>query len=108
MTSRWSYRRWDGTQRGFEDEIDALFSELSDDLLYHGDPDAALRRLLNSGFQRPDGERVQGLREMMERLRQQRSKRSPRSSKRSSPRNARVSRRWPRTPATQATSAGRR
>ena len=72
MNSRWSYRRWDGTQRGFEDEIDALFSELSDDLLYHGDPDAALRRLLNSGFQRPDGERVQGLREMMERLRQQR------------------------------------
>ena len=72
MTSRWSYRRWDGTQRGFEDEIDALFSELSDDLLYHGDPDAALRRLLNSGFQRPDGERIQGLREMMERLRQQR------------------------------------
>jgi uncharacterized protein with von Willebrand factor type A (vWA) domain len=72
MTSRWSYRRWDGTQRGFEDEIDALFSELSDDLLYHGDPDAALRRLLNSGFERPDGERVQGLREMMERLRQQR------------------------------------
>jgi uncharacterized protein with von Willebrand factor type A (vWA) domain len=72
VTSRWSYRRWDGTQRGFEDEIDALFSELSDDLLYHGDPDAALRRLLNSGFQRPDGERIQGLREMMERLRQQR------------------------------------
>ena len=72
MTSRWSYRRWDGSQRGFEDEIDSLFSELADDLLYHGDPDAALRRLLNSGFQRPDGERVQGLREMMERLRQQR------------------------------------
>ncbi len=72
MTSRWSYRRWDGTQTGFEDEIDALFAELSDDLLYHGDPDAALRRLLSSGFERPDGERVQGLREMMERLRQQR------------------------------------
>jgi uncharacterized protein with von Willebrand factor type A (vWA) domain len=72
MTSRWSYRRWDGTQTGFEDEIDALFAELSDDLLYHGDPDAALRRLLSSGFERPDGERVQGIREMMERLRQQR------------------------------------
>ncbi len=70
--SRWSYRRWDGSQTGFEDEIDNLFSELSDDLLYHGDPDAALRRLLNSGFRRPDGEQVQGLREMMERLRQQR------------------------------------
>ena len=72
MTHRWSYRRWDGTQRGAIDEIDDLFSDLADDLLYHGDPDAALRRLLNSGFQRPDGERVQGLRELMERLRQRR------------------------------------
>ena len=42
VTSRWAYRRWDGTQDGFEDEVDALFSELADDLLYHGDPDAAL------------------------------------------------------------------
>ncbi len=60
MTGRWSYRRWDGSQRGFEDEVDALFSELADDLLYHGDPDAALRRLLTSGFRRPDGERCKG------------------------------------------------
>ncbi|HYA67367.1 MAG TPA: hypothetical protein VED63_01425 [Acidimicrobiales bacterium] len=72
MTRRWEYSRWDGTQRGFEDEIDSLFSELADELLYHGDPDAALRRLLNSGYQRPDGERTQGLRELMERLRQRR------------------------------------
>jgi uncharacterized protein with von Willebrand factor type A (vWA) domain len=72
VTRRWDYRRWDGTQRGFEDEVDALFSELADELLYHGDPDAALRRLLNSGYQTPDGERMQGLRELMERLRQRR------------------------------------
>ena len=73
MTRRnWEYRRWDGTQRGFEDDVDSLFSELADDLLYHGDPDAALRRLLTSGFRRPDGEQVQGLRELMERLRQRR------------------------------------
>jgi uncharacterized protein with von Willebrand factor type A (vWA) domain len=72
MTHRWDYRRWDGTQRSLIDEIDDLFAELADDLLYHGDPDAALRRLLNSGFERPDGERVQGLRELMERLRQRR------------------------------------
>ena len=72
MTRRWDYRRWDGTQRGFEDEVDALFSELADELLYHGDPDAALRRLLNSGYRSPDGERLQGLRELMERLRQRR------------------------------------
>ncbi|HUY22674.1 MAG TPA: VWA domain-containing protein [Acidimicrobiales bacterium] len=72
MTRHWEYRRWDGSQRGFEDDIDSLFAELADDLLYHGDPDAALRRLLTSGFRRPDGEQVQGLRELMERLRQQR------------------------------------
>jgi uncharacterized protein with von Willebrand factor type A (vWA) domain len=72
VTRRWDYRRWDGTQPGFEDEVDSLFSELADDLLYHGDPDAALRRLLTSGFRRPDGEQVQGLRELMERLRQRR------------------------------------
>ncbi len=72
MTRRWAYRRWDGTQTSSVDEIDDLFSDLADDLLYHGDPDAALRRLLNSGFRRPDGERVQGLRELMERLRRRR------------------------------------
>jgi uncharacterized protein with von Willebrand factor type A (vWA) domain len=72
VTHQWQYRRWDGTQRGFEDEVDSLFSELADDLLYHGDPDAALRRLLTSGFRRPDGEQVQGLRELMERLRRRR------------------------------------
>ncbi|HMK62801.1 MAG TPA: hypothetical protein VK386_04205 [Acidimicrobiales bacterium] len=72
MTHRWSYRRWDGTQRSTVDEIEELFSDLADDLLYHGDPDAALRRLLNSGFRRPDGERVAGLRELMERLRRRR------------------------------------
>jgi uncharacterized protein with von Willebrand factor type A (vWA) domain len=72
VTHRWSYSRWDGTQRGFEDEVDALFGQLADDLLYHGDPDAALRRLINSGFRYPDGERVQGMRELMERLRQRR------------------------------------
>ncbi|MHB8680833.1 MAG: vWA domain-containing protein [Acidimicrobiales bacterium] len=72
MTRRWQYRRWDGSQRGAVDEIDDLFADLADDLLYHGDPDAALRRLLNQGYQRPDGDRVQGLRELMERLRRRR------------------------------------
>jgi uncharacterized protein with von Willebrand factor type A (vWA) domain len=72
VNGHWAYRRWDGTQRGFEDDVDSLFGQLADDLLYHGDPDAALRRLLNSGFRSPDGERVQGMRELMERLRRRR------------------------------------
>ena len=72
MTGRWAYRRWDGSQSHLVDEIEDLFARLADDLLYHGDPDAALRRLLTSGFDRADGERVLGLRELMERLRQAR------------------------------------
>ncbi len=44
---------------------------MTDDLAYHGDPNAALRNLLQNGFDM-DGERMQGLREMLERLRERR------------------------------------
>jgi uncharacterized protein with von Willebrand factor type A (vWA) domain len=70
--SRFTYSRWDGTQTGFELGADEILSELTDDLLYHGDLNAALRRLMQSGFRTPDGERMQGLREMMENLRRRR------------------------------------
>src|SRR3954470_1583455 len=66
------YSRWDGTQVGFDLDADALLSEMSDDLLYHGDLNAALRRMLQQGFQDRNGERLQGRREMLEKLRQRR------------------------------------
>ncbi len=66
------YSRWDGTQTGFDFGADEVMAEITDDLLYHGDLNAALRRMLQSGFTAPDGERLQGLREIMERLRRQR------------------------------------
>src|SRR5437868_5620130 len=66
------YSRWDGTQVGFDLDADALLSEMSDDLLYHGDLNAALRRLLQQGFRDRNGEQLMGLREMLERLRQRR------------------------------------
>lgn len=69
---RFRYSRWDGTQTGFEFDAGDVFSEITDDLLYHGDLNAALRRLLQSGFQDRDGQQVQGLRELMEQLRQRR------------------------------------
>jgi len=69
---RFTYSRWDGTQRGFELGADEVMAEITDDLLYHGDLNAALRRMLQSGFDLPDGERLQGLREIMEKLRQRR------------------------------------
>jgi uncharacterized protein with von Willebrand factor type A (vWA) domain len=66
------YSRWDGSQVGFDFDADAVLAEVTDDLLYHGDLNAALRRMLQSGFRDRDGNRVQGMRELLERLRRKR------------------------------------
>ncbi|HEY1633207.1 MAG TPA: hypothetical protein VGF64_00500 [Acidimicrobiales bacterium] len=70
----WGYRygRWDGSQVGFELDADDVLSEITDDLLYHGDLNAALRRMLQSGFRDRNQERVAGARELLERLRRRR------------------------------------
>jgi len=73
--ARFTYSRWDGTQKGFDLDADALFDELNDDLLYHGDINSALRRLMQQGMHDRNGERLQGLRELMDKLRQQRQER---------------------------------
>jgi uncharacterized protein with von Willebrand factor type A (vWA) domain len=72
MASRFSYSRWDGLQKGFDLDADHLMQQVTDDLLYHGDMHAALRRLMQEGMEDRNGERIQGLREMMEKLRQKR------------------------------------
>jgi uncharacterized protein with von Willebrand factor type A (vWA) domain len=72
MAPRFSYSRWDGLQKGFDFDADQLMQEITDDLLYHGDVHAALRRMMQEGMQDRNGERMQGLREMMEKLRQKR------------------------------------
>ena len=71
---RFTYSRWDGTQAVPNLDADALLDALGDELIEHGDPNAALRRILQSGLE-VDGERLQGLREMLERLREQRRER---------------------------------
>jgi uncharacterized protein with von Willebrand factor type A (vWA) domain len=69
---RANYSRWDGSQVGFDLDADAVLAEVTDDLLYHGDLNAALRRMLQSGFRDRDGNKVQGMRELLERLRRKR------------------------------------
>ena len=69
---RFRYSPWDGTQRGFELDALDVMEQLTDDLLYHGDLNAALRRMLQQGFEDRNGERVQGLREILEKLRERR------------------------------------
>ena len=75
MPIRARYSRWDGTQVGFELDADDVLAEITDDLLYHGDLHAALRRLLQSGFRDREGNWVQGIRDLMEKLRRERQER---------------------------------
>ncbi len=75
MAARFTYSRWDGTQKGFDLDADALFEELTDDLLYHGDINSALRRLMQQGMRDRNGEQLQGLREILDRLRRERQER---------------------------------
>src|SRR5947208_7493654 len=70
--SRFQYSRWDGTQVGCDLDADALLEEMTDDLLYHGDLNAALRRMMQQGFRDRQGRDVDGLRDMLERLRDRR------------------------------------
>lgn len=75
MAARFTYSRWDGTQRGFDYDGDALLDELTDDLLYHGDVNSALRRLMQQGMTDADGNRLDGLKDLLQRLRQARADR---------------------------------
>ena len=70
MSARFTYSRWDGTQSGFSMEADEVLGELTDDLLFHGDINAALRRMMREGMRDADGNRIEGLREMMDKIRQ--------------------------------------
>ena len=69
---RFTYSRWDGTQVGFDIDADSVFKSITDDLLYHGDLNAALRRLMQQGFRDREGKQLQGLRDVLERLRRRR------------------------------------
>ena len=73
MTARYDYTRWDGSQDLTDLDPDDLLAELGEDLLSGGDLNDSLRRLMRSGMRTPDGERIAGLREMLEQLRRRRA-----------------------------------
>jgi len=66
------YSRWDGSQTGFEFDAEDLLAQLTDDLLYHGDLNAALRRLMQQGFRDRNDQKVSGLRDLLEQLKRRR------------------------------------
>lgn len=73
MPSRFNYSRWDGTQQGFEFDAQSLIDELADDLVHHGDVNAALRKLMQDGINKNQSEKLMGLREMIQKLREKRN-----------------------------------
>ena len=72
MPARFTYSRWDGTQKGFDLDAESVLGQLTDELLYHGDLNAALRQLMRDGMYDKDGNRIEGIRDMLERIRQRR------------------------------------
>ncbi len=68
----WLYSEWDGSQHINPFDADALMEQMSDDLLEEGDIWRALRQMQQWGVEGQNGEKIEGLQQMMERLREQR------------------------------------
>jgi uncharacterized protein with von Willebrand factor type A (vWA) domain len=72
MVFRYQYSEWDGSQDIPPLDPDDILAGLSDDLLNFGDLQHALRNLLQRGMRNPMGQRMQGLRDLLQQLRQKR------------------------------------
>ena len=66
------YSEWDGTQEIPPLEPDDLLESLTDDLMNFGDLQHAMRNLLQRGIRNPLGQRMEGVRDLLQQLRQQR------------------------------------
>jgi uncharacterized protein with von Willebrand factor type A (vWA) domain len=72
---RFRYSRWDGSQHGPDFDADELLGEMAEDVLFDGDPRRALQRLMREGLKPPQGQRIPGLKDLLEKLRRQRQQR---------------------------------
>ncbi|MGE3909915.1 MAG: VWA domain-containing protein [Chloroflexota bacterium] len=72
MTEITRYSAWDGSQEPFGLDADELMEAMSDDLLDDGDLWRALQKMLRRGAENEQGDKMQGLRDLMEQLRNRR------------------------------------
>jgi uncharacterized protein with von Willebrand factor type A (vWA) domain len=72
MPLRYRYSMWDGTQEVPPVDPDQVLDNITDDLMNFGDLQHALRNLMQRGMRNPMGQRMQGLRDLLQQLRQQR------------------------------------
>jgi len=75
MTTRYRYSEWDGTQDIPTLDAADVLEALTDDLMNFGDLQHALRNLMQRGMRTPQGDRMQGLRDLLQQLRQERRQR---------------------------------
>jgi uncharacterized protein with von Willebrand factor type A (vWA) domain len=66
------YSEWDGTQQIPPLDPDEVLEALTDDLMNFGDLQHAMRNLLQRGMRGQMGNRLNGLRDLLQQLRQQR------------------------------------
>ena len=72
MPVRYGFRRF-GEDDDFNDlDVEEMLAHLSDDFMESGDLDDAMDRLLREGYTTDEGERIEGLRELLERTRAKR------------------------------------
>ncbi len=68
------YSRWDGTQHIADFNADDLMEAISDDLLADGNLERALQRLMRWGMDGQDGQKMPGIRDLMDRLKEMRQR----------------------------------
>jgi len=69
---RYGFRRF-GDDDDFDDlDVEEMLAHLADDFMESGDLDDAMDRLLRDGYTSEDGERIEGLRELLDRTRKKR------------------------------------
>jgi uncharacterized protein with von Willebrand factor type A (vWA) domain len=73
MRSSYRYSHWDGSQDYLNLDGSQILEEIADDLIYHGDVTAALRRLLRNGLTLKDGNKIPGIREILNRIKQKKN-----------------------------------
>ena len=72
MPVRYGYRRF-GDDDDFNDlDVEEMLRMLADDFMENGDLEEAMDRLLREGFTTADGERIEGLRDLLEQARAKR------------------------------------
>ena len=72
LNSDYRYSEWDDSQQVDPFDANELMNALSDELLDDGDLQRALQRMYRLGDEGKLGDRLQGMKQMLERLRQQR------------------------------------